>query len=125
MHCVIETPDFGKSAKAEGLSADDRHKLTTFISDNPKAGVLIQGTGGARKLRFRKEGSGKSGGYRVITYFAAEDIPVFLLDIYSKGQKLNLSDAEKKEMKSILGGIAKDYRQSMKEKVSELAEKAS
>ena len=58
-------------------------------------GELIPGTGGASKFRFPKAGMGKRSGYRVISYFAAEDVPVFLLDVLDKGERLNLSEAEK------------------------------
>jgi mRNA-degrading endonuclease RelE of RelBE toxin-antitoxin system len=51
---------------------------------HPDAGDIMPGTGGARKVRFSGRGKGKSGGYRVITFFAADDIPVFLIDVYSK-----------------------------------------
>jgi hypothetical protein len=52
-------------------------------------------TGGCRKVRIAKDGEGKSGGYRVITWFGAGDIPVFLLSVFAKGQKANLSKKER------------------------------
>ena len=70
----------------------------------------MPGTGGARKVRFAARGRGKSGGYRVITFFSGESIPVFLLDIYSKGEKIDLSQGEKKELKRILAQIVETYR---------------
>jgi hypothetical protein len=54
----------------------------------------MPGCGGARKLRVRKPGTGKSGGYRVITYYAGNDVPVFLLTVFGKGEKDNLTKAE-------------------------------
>ena len=48
------------------------------------------GTGGARKVRFAKTGHGKSGGYRVITYYGGDDIPVFLMDVYAKGARQSI-----------------------------------
>jgi len=62
-------------------------------------GDLIQGTGGARKVRVRRPGGGKSGGYRVITFFAGKEIPVLLLDIYAKNVTLSLTDTQKSEIK--------------------------
>ena len=81
---------------------------------------MIPGTGGARKLRFAKRGKGKSGSYRVITYYAAEDVPVFLMDVYAKGEKINLSAAEKAEIKKVLSTVADDWRASVREKVKEM-----
>jgi hypothetical protein len=120
MHCVIETPSFRKSAKKINLTEDERFEITTTIAADPLIGDLIPGAGGARKIRFPKEGKGKSAGYRVITYYPADDIPVFLLDIFDKGEKINLSQVEKNELRKYLGGIAEDYRASTKSKVARL-----
>lgn len=81
MHTVIETAPYLASAKDEKVSNDERQAIVDYISANPDAGVIMAGTGGARKLRFAGRGKGKSGGFRIIIFYAAEDIPVFLLDI--------------------------------------------
>jgi hypothetical protein len=80
------------------------------IAANPIAGDLTPGSGGARKIRFPGRGKGKSGGYRVITYYADHDIPVFLLALVSKGQRADLSQTEKNALRVELRGIADDYR---------------
>lgn len=90
-----------------------------LVSDTPEAGVVIQGTGGARKIRLAGRGKGKSGGYRVITYFCAEDVPVFLLDVFSKGDKTYLSQAEQRELRELLSELANDWRSNVKMKAAE------
>nr|WP_029924379.1 type II toxin-antitoxin system RelE/ParE family toxin [Ochrobactrum sp. UNC390CL2Tsu3S39] len=120
MHTVIETHSYRRAADEAGMTEDERLRLNNLLSENPTAGDLIQGTGGARKLRFAKPGKGKSGGYRVITYYAADDVPVFIMDVYSKGEKINLSAAEKAELKKILSSVADDWRASVREKVKEM-----
>jgi hypothetical protein len=70
----------------------------------------MPGTGGARKIRSAGRGKGKSGGYRVVTYFAAPDIPVFMLAVINKGERANLSKAEQNELRKELSAIAEDYR---------------
>ena len=55
----------------------------------------------------------------MITYFCAEDVPVFLLDVFSKGDKTNLSQAEQRELRELLSELANDWRASMKMKVAE------
>jgi hypothetical protein len=70
----------------------------------------MQGTGGARKRRFGARGKGKSGGIRVVSYYAADDVPVFLLAIINKGERSNLSKAECNALRKELAGIAADYR---------------
>jgi len=74
------------------------------------------GTGGARKVRFAGRGKGKSGGYRVITFFGGDDIPVFLLNVFSKGERANLSKTERNELRQELTGLANDYRVSVRER---------
>jgi hypothetical protein len=117
---VIETTSFRKGSEEIGMSDEERESITLFISQNPKSGDIIPGTGGARKLRFPFGGKGKSGGCRVITYFAAEDVPVFLLDVFSKSVRINLSQSERNELKKELSGLAQDYRNTMSQRMKEI-----
>lgn len=114
MQAVIETPDYLADAKVAGLTEAERRAIVDAVADNPLAGDQIEGTGGARKIRFAGRGKGKSGGYRVITYFGGGDIPVFLLAVFAKGDKVNLSKAERNELKKELAGLAEDYRAGLK-----------
>lgn len=125
MHCVVQTEDFVKAAKAAGLAEDEVLSIVTQLSENPQLGDLLVGTGGARKWRVPAKGKGKSGGARVVSYFAADDVPVFLLDVFTKGEKINLSQKERNELKSILGRLAEDYRASERQKVTRLSETGS
>jgi hypothetical protein len=120
MHAVIETHAFRRAANEAGVTEDERLAITNMISANPTVGVVMEGTGGARKLRVAAKGKGKSGGYRVITFFAAEDVPVFLLDLFAKGEKVNISKSERNELKGILATLADEYRASVKAKISPL-----
>lgn len=110
LHAVAETPTFQRDAAAAGMSEAEKAELISFLAANPEAGDVIVGTGGARKLRWRRPGTGKSGGYRVITYFAGRFLPVFLLTLYAKGERANLSQAERNALRGILDGIADSYR---------------
>lgn len=125
MHCVLETPTFARQASRVGLTEDERHEIATLLSEEPTRGSLIPGTGGARKFRYAKRGSGKRAGYRIISYFAADDVPVFLLDVLDKGDRLNLSQNEKNDLKAQLGRIADDYRRAKKEKIRTFSRIAS
>jgi len=111
MQTVIETPTFLASARDEGIPDDERAAIVSFIADNPTAGALMPGTGGARKVRVAGRGKGKSGGYRVITFFGGDDIPVFLLDVYGKDSKDNLTAAEKNELREILTALPRVWRE--------------
>ncbi len=58
------------------MGSDEREALVLYLSYNTQAGDVMAGTRGARKLRFKRPGTGKWGGYRVIFYYAGEDVPL-------------------------------------------------
>jgi hypothetical protein len=109
LQTVVETPEFVDSVKRV-LTEAERAALIDHLAAHPTAGNLIQGTGGARKLRWGAKGKGKSGGARAITFYAGPDVPVFLLAIFGKGDKANLSNAERNELRDLLARIAAAYR---------------
>ena len=114
VHTVIETPDFASDAKNAGMSREEVEAVVQRLAKEPQAGDRIEGTGGARKVRFAGRGKGKSGGYRVISYFGGDDVPVFLLNVFAKGEKVNLSKAARNELKKILADIADVYRNGVR-----------
>lgn len=117
MQVVVEMPEFERCAKRLGVTEEERTGIVDFIAANPEAGDEISGTGGARKIRFasQKKGKGKSGGYRVITFFSGAEIPVFLLSIYAKGQKDTLTAKEKNALRTVLNLLADAYKERKKQ----------
>ena len=113
MHSIVETPDYLEDARAAGITDEERTKIIASLAANPLAGALIPGTGGARKIRFAGRGKGKSGGYRVITFYGGEDIPLFLLNLFAKGDKIDLTMAERNQLRVELAGLVDDYRQGV------------
>jgi hypothetical protein len=111
MQTVLLTPTFERQAKAAGLSEDDIAAIASSLAADPLAGDLIAGTSGARKVRFARSGSGKSGGFRTIHYFGGDDVPIFLLALVDKRKRANLSKAERNELAEILPRIATAYRE--------------
>lgn len=103
---VMETPAFESAAKGT-LSEDERTEFVNFIAANPQAGNIIKETGGVRKVRWASKNKGKSGGVRVIYYYHSDDVPVFLLTVYPKKEKDNLSASEKKVLKKLTDKIKK------------------
>lgn len=69
--------------------------MLEFLARRPKAGRIIQGTGGLRKVRIARPGKGKSGGTRVIYYYHNEGKPILLLLIYAKADQENMTDTHK------------------------------
>lgn len=76
MQTVIETPSYLVDLKSAGVTIEEAARIVAIIASDPEAGDVIVGTGGARKVRVGGRGKGKSGGYRVVTYYAARDVPV-------------------------------------------------
>jgi hypothetical protein len=118
MQSVIETPTFLADAEHAGLSDEERIAIIDLIARNPTAGVLMPGTGGARKLRVAGRGKGKSGGYRIISYYAAADVPILLLAVVSKGDRADLSKAEQNALKTRLSRFAETYREGVQRRLA-------
>jgi hypothetical protein len=78
-----------------------RSKLHEFLANDPQSGVIIRGSKGIRKLRWAKEGSGKSGGVRLIYYFYREDLVLYLLTLFAKNDQDNLSSKEINELAKV------------------------
>ena len=98
----IYTESFQKSWKAMGLSDEDLPLLEIELLKNPRAGDVIEGTGGARKLRIQLEGRGKSGGARVIYLDIYEKEHLYLLFAYPKNVQENLSADQKKAIAKLI-----------------------
>jgi hypothetical protein len=110
LQTVVETPAFQRSAAKAGMTENDIIQLVDFLAANPDAGDEIKETGGCRKLRVAGRGKGKSGGYRVITFYSGTAIPVFLLQAYSKADKSDLNAAERRDLRKLTGAIVETYR---------------
>ncbi|EPF26321.1 hypothetical protein HMPREF1221_01394 [Treponema socranskii subsp. paredis ATCC 35535] len=110
----IETPSFTKRWFALGFNDDDLAEVQQFLIKNPNAGDMMVGTGGLRKLRFAFEDKGKSGSARVCYVDFATFEKNYLLQVFSKDEKPNLTAAEKNEVKRIIGilkaEVAKNWR---------------
>ena len=98
---VAEMVEFSRRA-ARLLSSSESEALITAVATNPLAGDLIQGTGGIRKLRWSRGGRGKSSGVRVIYYFYNDDTPVYLLTIYGKGERGDLSSSQRNDLAALV-----------------------
>ena len=79
--------------------------LNKLILSNPDGGDIIQGSGGARKIRFQIPGKGKRGGARVIYVDFIQIEKVYLIAAYPKSEKSNLSPKEINTIKEIVSGL--------------------
>jgi len=88
---VVELPEFQRRAKAI-MSEQEREAAINYIAANPDDGVSLGG--GLRKIRIPREGGGKSGGFRPLYVFGGNHMPIFLITVFAKNEKANLSKAE-------------------------------
>lgn len=109
MHTVVETHAFRRQAAAAGMTEQEIEGLISDLASNPSAGVAVRGTGGCRKVRVAGRGKGKSGGYRTITFYTGQDIPVFLVTVFSTGVRDNLSQKERNAIAAVAKDIAAEY----------------
>jgi hypothetical protein len=101
---VAETVVFMRQA-ADLWSEDERLVFVDFIARNPEAGDVIPGTGGVRKIRWRREGSGKRGGVRVIYFYYGSNLPLYLLMIYAKAMQEDLSPEAKRAVTALVARL--------------------
>ncbi len=87
------------------LSVEERQDLINYLAEHPKSGGVMEGTGGVRKLRWRRGGQGKGGGVRVIYYFHDDLMPLYLLTLFAKGDKANLTKAERNELADLINAL--------------------
>jgi hypothetical protein len=98
---LVEMPEFSRRAERL-MSQDELDDLKDFLARHPTAGDLIAGLGGCRKLRWRLQGRGKRGGARVIYVFFSVNFPLFLLDLYAKNEKSDLSSQDRSYLRQLL-----------------------
>lgn len=107
MHEIVETNPYLRAAKIAKVSDNEMARIVDYIAENPDIGEIMVGSGGCRKVRFARKGKGKSGGYRIITYYSDVDSPVFLLWIFAKNKQENLSDSQ-------IRGLSKSVKELVK-----------
>lgn len=98
----IQTLEFVKNWQRLGFTDDDLRWLELEILKNPKTGDVVPGTGGLRKMRFSFENSGKSGSTRVCYVDFVIHETVYLITVYPKSKKDNLSKTERNEIKKLI-----------------------
>ncbi|MCC8465619.1 MULTISPECIES: type II toxin-antitoxin system RelE/ParE family toxin [Photorhabdus] len=96
----IETPVFSRE-RAELLTDDEFRLLQEHLLKNHDQGNTISATGGCKKIRWQRERIGKRGGVRIIYYAITKTGRLYLLLIYPKNKKDDLTPKEKEVLKAI------------------------
>lgn len=121
---IAELPSFSVDA-SRIFSESEKDELFQSIAGSPAEGLIIPGTGGVRKIRWSCRGHGKQTGARVIYYFRDLNMPVFLLAVYAKGEKLNLSQKEKAQMNSLVDTLVSEWLGGRLSRVALIPSRAS
>lgn len=97
---VAETALFVRQAE-EIWDDAERGAFVEYIAQNPEAGDVIPDTGGVRKVRWVRAGTGKRGGVRVVYFYHDRNRPLYLLMVYAKARREDLTADEKKAVRKL------------------------
>ncbi|EPI0663928.1 type II toxin-antitoxin system RelE/ParE family toxin [Klebsiella quasipneumoniae] len=100
MLTFIELQGFSKRRQAL-LPDDEFRAFQEILINDPEAGDTISGTGGFRKIRWSRPGTGKRGGVRVIYYNVTIKGSIYLALIYPKNEQDELSQEQKKMLRQV------------------------
>lgn len=101
MFTVVETPLFQRQWPLYWIE-EERGEFAAYIAEHPDAGDVVPESGGIRKVRWRRAGSGKSGGVRVIYFTHTAEEEVVLLTLYAKNETDNLTGPKLKEIRRVI-----------------------
>ena len=111
---VVELTTFVRAA-AEVWDDQERTEFVDYVAANPEAGDIIPETGGLRKLRWGRQGVGKRGGVRVIYYYYDMDRPLYLITVYAKAAREDLTPEEKRTLTALAAELKRHSRSERNE----------
>lgn len=109
-HTIVETVTYSAQLDRVGVSTAERAAINDQYATQPDYGAVIRRTGGLRKGRIAKEATGKSGGYRVFSFYADLHHPVFLLWIIDKAKESTLTEAQEQTFKTLTSLLKAECR---------------
>ena len=101
MLTIIETPTFQRLWPAY-WTEEERAEFAAYLAQFPEAGDVVKGSGGVRKVRWARQGGGKSGGVRVIYYNRLASGEVVLIFVYAKNEFDSIAGEKLKELKNAI-----------------------
>ncbi len=105
---IVETAFFTRESK-KLIQEEEIGELKNYLAATPDVGDIIPGLRGIRKLRWQANQKGKRGGARIIYFFYNFNMPLFLLDIYTKSKKNDLTSVDKKELNNLVDELINQY----------------
>lgn len=106
---VVETDGFAKDAR-KIFTEDELADLHQHFGMFRLLGAVIKGTGGLRKARWGARGKGKRGGVRIYYYYGGDHVPIFLIAIYAKSEKSDMTPTEKKAAAKLVEALQLEYQ---------------
>ena len=103
---ITELPEYIKRSEVL-LNQQECKDVIDYLAEHPKAGDMMEGTGGIRKLRWSHGNKGKSGGVRIIYYYHDKRIPLYLLTMFGKNERANLSKADRNSLAKLVDILVK------------------
>lgn len=101
----VETDEFRSRWQKLGMTQEDLRELQNHLLEHPDAGPIISGAGGVRKLRWARKGRGKSGGVRVAYADFGSRETTWLVTVFGKNEKADLSPEERKAIKAFVKSL--------------------
>ena len=98
----IQTNEFSRNWDELGFDDEDLRKLELELLKNPQSGSVVRGTGRLRKMRFSFPDKGKSGSVRVCYVDFVIQEAIYLVTVYSKKVKDNLTQTERNNIKKMI-----------------------
>ncbi len=98
----IQTSNYERNWAKLGFDDDDLRRLEIEILKDPTAAPVIRGTGKLRKMRFSFKNEGKSGSVRICYVDFVVHETIYLITVYPKKEKDNLSKAERNEIRKMI-----------------------
>ena len=110
MRTIAETNEFKRRVKSLSISDEDVSDIISTLAKNPELGESLGA--GLFKARIARKDDGKRGGYRVLYFYKPIDMPVFLLTIFAKNEKDNISKSEKKTLTDLCKALTRIYNKN-------------
>lgn len=94
------------------MNAAEHLDIVNYLAAHHKAGDLMEGSGGVRKLRWGRGVKGQSGGVRVIYCVHSDLMPLYLLTLFAKNERANISKAERHELADLVELLVQTWLES-------------
>ncbi len=106
---VIELAGYRRRA-AELLTEEEQNAIVDLVAYEPACGDVIPGACGLLKVRVGLSGRGKRGGARIVYFFHDSDMPIFLLAVYAKNERSDLTAADKQDFANLARELVQQWR---------------